>query len=157
MDTSPTQEVVPVQQSDIQPGRLAVLSDPECWDLLRTQPVGRIAWSGIQGVSVVPVNYLVVDGAIALRTTPYSLLARDSADREVAFEVDQFDPERHDGWSVLVRGRCGRVHRTADRPVPWVTGARVLDLEIDVRSISGRRVIAAPTLRAQSEGEFFTA
>lgn len=146
-----------MQQSDIQPGRLAVLSDPECWDLLRTQPVGRIAWSGIQGVSVVPVNYLVVDGAIVLRTTPYSLLARDSADREVAFEVDHFDPERHDGWSVLVRGRCGRVHRATDRPEPWVTGARVLDLQIDVRSVSGRRIIAAPTRPAQSEGEFFTA
>ena len=157
MEPSPQQEVVPVQQSDIQPGRLAVLSDPECWDLLRTRPVGRIAWSGLQGVSIVPVNFVVSDGSIVLRTTPYSLLARDSTDREIAFEVDEFDVDTHEGWSVLVRGRCSRVHRAAERPEPWITGARVLDLQIDVRSVSGRRILAAGGHPAQSDDAFFTA
>lgn len=128
-------------QSDIQPGRLAVLSDGECWDLLRSQPVGRIAWSGIQGVSVVPVNFTVVDEAIILRTTPYSLLARDSADREVAFQVDHLDLERHEGWSVLARGRTHRADRSPEHPQPWATGSRVLGLRIDVRSVSGRRLL----------------
>ena len=150
-----------MQQSDIQvgtqPGRLAVLSDPECWELLRTQPVGRIAWSGIQGVSVIPVNYAVAEDAIILRTTPYSLLARDSADREVAFEVDPFDVDTHEGWSVLARGRCRRVHRATERPEPWVTGARVLDLQVDVRSLSGRRILPAAGHPLASEDEFFTA
>lgn len=146
-----------MQQSDIQPGRLAVLSDPECWGLLRTRPVGRIAWSGLQGLSIIPVNFVVSDDAVVLRTTPYSLLARDSADREVAFEVDDFDVDTHEGWSVLVRGRCRRVHRAAERPEVWVTGARVLDLQIDVRSLSGRRIIATGGQPPQSDDEFFTA
>ena len=146
-----------MQKSDIQPGRLVVLSDPECWDLLRTQPVGRIAWTGLQGVSVIPVNFVVAEGAIVLRTTPYSLLARDSADREVAFEVDWFDDETHEGWSVLLRGRCQRVHRATERPEPWVTGARVLDLQVDVRSVSGRRIVAAGDHPHHSDDEFFTA
>lgn len=150
-----------MSQSDIQPGRLVVLSDQECWDLLRTQPVGRIAWSGLQGVSIVPVNFAVAEQAIVLRTTPYSLLARDSGDREVAFEVDRFDVDTHEGWSVLVRGRCRRVHHATERPEPWVTGARVLDLQIDVRAVSGRRIVPAggghPLRAGQSEDAFFTA
>lgn len=154
-----------MSQSDIQPGRLAVLSDGECWDLLRSQPVGRIAWSGIQGVSVVPVNYVVVDEAIILRTTPYSLLARDSADREVAFQVDQLDLERHEGWSILARGRTRREDRSTEHPQPWVTGSRVLGLRIDVQSVSGRRLLpgappaggAAGGVSHWGEDEFFTA
>lgn len=140
-------------QSQIQPGRLAILSDEECWDLLRPQRVGRIAWSGIQGVSVVPVNFVVAEGAILLRTTAYSLLARDATDREVAFEVDQVDPERHDGWSVLARGRCLREQQQVARPEPWVTGPRHLGLRIDVRSISGRRILPSPAGRAPADAE----
>lgn len=130
-------------QSENQPGRLAILSDEECWDLLRSQPVGRVAWSGLQGISVVPVNFIERDEAILLRTTAYSLLARDSVDREVAFEVDHLEPDQRTGWSVLVRGRCTRDEPTAERPEPWVTGPRHLGLRIDVRSISGRRILPA--------------
>lgn len=153
-----------MSQSDIQPGRLAVLSDGECWDLLRSQPVGRIAWSGMHGVSVVPVNFVVVDDAIILRTTPYSLLARDSVDREVAFQVDHLDLEHHEGWSVLARGRSSREDRSPEHPQPWATGSRVLGVRIDVRAVSGRRLLpaggtggAAGSLPQSAEAEFFTA
>lgn len=129
--------------SDVRPGRLVVLSDAECWDLLRTRPVGRVAWSGDQGVSVVPVNFMVDDDAVLLRTTPYSLMARDCAGREVAFEVDDFDDERHVGWSVLVRGRCERDERRADGPHPWATGSRTLALRVEVRSVTGRRIVSS--------------
>lgn len=132
-----------MHDSDIRPGRLAVLSEPECWDLLRSRPVGRVAWSGVEGISVVPVNFVVVDDAVLLRTTPYSLMARDCAGREVAFEVDEIDDDRHLGWSVLVRGRCERERRPADAPHPWATGSRVLGLRVSVRSITGRRLISS--------------
>ena len=38
--------------SDVRPGRLVVLSDDECWSLLRSRPVGRLAWSGDDGVTI---------------------------------------------------------------------------------------------------------
>ncbi|GAA3518051.1 pyridoxamine 5'-phosphate oxidase family protein [Nocardioides daeguensis] len=129
--------------SDVRPGRLVVLSDDECWDLLRSRPVGRIAWSGDQGVSVVPVNFAVDGEAILLRTTPYSLMARDCAGQEVAFEVDEIDDEHRRGWSVLVRGRCEREERPSEGPHPWATGSRLLGLRIGVRSLSGRRIVSS--------------
>ncbi|GAA4098734.1 pyridoxamine 5'-phosphate oxidase family protein [Nocardioides kongjuensis] len=129
--------------SDVRPGRLVVLSDDECWDLLRSRPVGRVAWSGVQGVSVVPVNFAVDGDTVLLRTTPYSLMARDCVGREVAFEVDDVDEERHEGWSVLVRGRCEREERPSDGPRPWATGSRLLGMRITVRSLTGRRIVSS--------------
>lgn len=129
-----------MQMSDMHPGRLVVLSPEECWDLVRSRPIGRIAWSGAEGLTVTPVNYSVADGHILLRTTPYSLLARDCSDREVAFEVDDHDAELHSGWSVLLRGRSQREDRMTEGTEVWVTGPRTLGIRIDVRSVSGRRV-----------------
>ena len=126
--------------SEAQPGRLVVLSDEECWDHLRSRPVGRIAWSGTHGVSVIPVNFAVVDGDVVLRTSPYSLMARDCADRDVAFEVDDVDDLEHEGWSVLVQGRCTRDRIASDAPTPWVTGPRTLGLRITPHTVTGRRV-----------------
>ena len=129
--------------SDVRPGRLVVLSDVECRDLLRSRPVGRVAWSGDQGVSVVPVNFVVEGDAILVRTTPYSLMARDCAGREVAFEVDDLDDDQRTGWSVLVRGRCERDERRAAGPQPWATGSRTLALRVAVRSVTGRRIVSS--------------
>ncbi|KAB2810815.1 pyridoxamine 5'-phosphate oxidase family protein [Pimelobacter simplex] len=126
--------------SETQPGRLVVLGEQECWDLLRSRPVGRIAWSGPHGVVVVPVNFAVDDGAVVLRTSPYSQLAREGTDREVGFEVDLVDVEAHSGWSVLVQGRCTRDRHASDAPTPWVTGPRTLGLRIEARAVSGRRL-----------------
>lgn len=132
-----------MQTSDVRPGRLVVLSGDECWDLLRTRPVGRVGWCGIEGVSVVPVNYAIDGDTVLLRTTPYSLMARDCAGREVAFEVDEINDERHEGWSVLVRGRCEREERPSDGQRPWATGSRLLGLRISVRSLTGRRIVSS--------------
>ena len=126
--------------SETQPGRLVVLSEQECWDHLGSRPVGRIAWSGPHGVTVVPVNFAVEDGAIVLRTSPYSQMARECVDREVGFETDVVDLVTHSGWSVLVQGRCTRERHVSEAPTPWVTGPRTLGLRIEVRAISGRRL-----------------
>ena len=141
-------EVVPVPMTGIQPRRLVALSEDECWDHLRSRSVGRIAWSGDEGVSVVPVNFVVEDGAILLRTTPYSLMARDCTARDVAFEADAFDDATHTGWSVLVRGRCERQDRAGDAPLPWATGSRVLGLRIEARVVTGRRLVSPAAERS---------
>lgn len=134
------EEVVPVPMSPSQPGRLVELSEQECWDHLGSRPVGRIAWAGPHGVSVVPVNFAVEDGAVVLRTSPYAQLARECVDHEVGFEVDVVDLVTHSGWSVLVQGRCTRERQASQAPTPWVTGPRTLGLRIEPRTISGRRL-----------------
>lgn len=126
-------------------GRLVDLAEDECWQLLRSRPVGRLAWMGSAGVTVIPMNYTVEDGAVWLRTAAYGAAAQECHERDVAFEVDEIDPETRSGWSVLVRGRS---HYEAGAgatpgPEPWAPGIRQLRMWIDVSSISGRRILPA--------------
>src|SRR4028119_720576 len=50
------------------------LSREDCAELLRAGVIGRVAVSTPTGPHIVPVNYVVMDDAIIVRTTPYSLL-----------------------------------------------------------------------------------
>ena len=89
------------------------LSSQECEDLLRAGVAGRIAVSTPGGPHIIPVNYSVVDGAIVVRTSPYSLLGTHGRNTVLAFEVDHFDHEQQHGWSVVARGRGRGRHRHA--------------------------------------------
>ena len=98
-----------------------------------------------------PVNYSVVDDAVIVRTSPYSVLGTYGRDSMLAFEVDQFDHERQRGWSVVVRGRGEAVTdpeqldhiRTTWEPRPWAAGVRSLYLRLRWSEISGRRIGAS--------------
>ena len=82
------------------------LSARECEDLLASGQVGRIGVCSPQGPHVIPVNYVVLDGAVVFRTSPYSVVGTYARDAQVAFEVDHVDVENRAGWSVLARGRA---------------------------------------------------
>ncbi|MDX5563254.1 DUF1918 domain-containing protein [Streptomyces sp. ID05-04B] len=131
--------------------RLRDLGPDECRALLSTHGVGRVAVSASDGrPAVVPVNYEVVDDAIAFRTAPDSLPAA-AVGTEVAFEVDHVDDALSRGWSVLavgpasvvtepdaVRGLIERAHTT-----PWPGGEREMWVSIRPTSLTGRRITAA--------------
>ena len=77
----------------------------ECEMLLRSGVAGRVAISTPTGPHIVPVNYSVVDDAIVIRTSPYSLLGTYGRDSTFAFEIDEFDRALARGWSVQARIR----------------------------------------------------
>lgn len=128
------------------PGRLVELDADECWELLRGTPVGRLAWNGAAGPTVVPVNFAVTSGGIDLRTSSYSAAARETDDSPVSFQSDRVDLASRTGWSVLARGRLridwtfGRVD--APEIDVWPTGARPMRMHLEVDEISGRRLSA---------------
>jgi nitroimidazol reductase NimA-like FMN-containing flavoprotein (pyridoxamine 5'-phosphate oxidase superfamily) len=94
------------------------LSLAECEHLLDAGRVARVALSTPTGPYIVPVDYVMVDGAIVLATKPSSLLSTHGAGSIVALEIDQFDVERRHGWSVVARGRADVLTSTAIR-VRW--------------------------------------
>src|SRR5215216_1509660 len=63
---------------------------------------------GLRGVlpSIIPVNYLLDDDKVVIRTDAGSKLAAALRGAPVAFEVDGVDETRQVGWSVVVRGRA---------------------------------------------------
>jgi hypothetical protein len=126
-------------------GRLLELAEDECWDLLAGAPVGRLAWKGAEGLSVVPVNFVVADGRIAMNTAAYSAQARECDDLPVAFQVDAVDASARSGWSVLVRGTAHveYSHPPDESPDVWPAGVKPLHLVIDPTSVSGRRLLSS--------------
>jgi chemotaxis signal transduction protein len=126
---------------------LIEIDEAESWNLLSAMPVGRIAWMSSDGPVIVPVNFLVHDRSVVLRTSAYSMLVREADDSVVAFEVDEIDPVTRSGWSVLLRGRAHVRFRDAlGDALPavetWAEGSRSMVVVVDVEDITGRRVAA---------------
>ena len=124
------------------------LSWSECEALLRSGMAGRVALATANGPHIVPVNYSVVDSAVVLSTSPYSMLGTYGRDSTVAFEVDHFDYAYRRGWSVVARGRVEVVDDPAElkhirsvwEPTPWASGLRNLFLRIPWEELSGRQL-----------------
>lgn len=124
------------------------LSYSECEALLRAGVTGRVALSTPGGPQILPVNYSVVDGAIIVRTSPYSLLGTYGRDTTLAFEIDHFDHPNQRGWSVVARGRADIVQdptelahiRSVWEPQPWASGVRSLFVRLRWNELSGRQL-----------------
>ena len=98
------------------PGSLEELSPAECWELLATQPVGRVAVIVGHYPLVFPVNYAVADKTILYRTGVGTKL--HSVHRSnVTFEVDEIDTAQRSGWSVMVMGVAQELTLNRDRKV----------------------------------------
>jgi nitroimidazol reductase NimA-like FMN-containing flavoprotein (pyridoxamine 5'-phosphate oxidase superfamily) len=125
---------------------LVDLSTEECWQLLTSRPVGRLAWSGPHGPTVIPVNFAVDGRNVLIRTKAYSEVARECDDSIVAFQADSFDADTRSGWSVLLRGRAHFEYQSAastSDPDTWVDGPRSLRLRVEVLEVTGRRILGA--------------
>jgi nitroimidazol reductase NimA-like FMN-containing flavoprotein (pyridoxamine 5'-phosphate oxidase superfamily) len=128
-------------------GQLRDLSQEECLELLASKSVGRIAYDGPDGPEVLPLNFVVQDGSVLFRTSPYSELGRRLRLDVAAFQVDEVDDYTQSGWSVLLRGPIEPVEPDdlppADlRPTAWPAGRRSLHLRLQPRTITGRRLLA---------------
>lgn len=114
--------------------------------LLRSKSVGRIGLIIASLPAVFPVNYVVFDDLIVVRTRRGSLIASATRNDVVAFEVDDFDADSGAGWSVMVQGLArelsdiGDIERARDSGLAhWLDsrGSRHFSVSLDV--VSGRR------------------
>jgi nitroimidazol reductase NimA-like FMN-containing flavoprotein (pyridoxamine 5'-phosphate oxidase superfamily) len=126
---------------------LVDLSVDECWAQLETAELARIAWNAPAGPELLPVNYVSHDGALWIRTTAHSAIARQADESPVAIEVDTIDPATHVGWSVVVRGRAEAFYHEDQVPADvralrsWPAGARPLWIQVRPEQITGRRLL----------------
>lgn len=118
-----------------------------CLALLREEPVGRIAVNLHEHPVILPVNYRLVE---TLGLTWVAIRARrggtiDRAPAPCAFEIDGIDPNREEGWSVVVRGTLHHADvdaadfRERFDSHPWLAD-RDAWLLIEPFSITGRRL-----------------
>jgi hypothetical protein len=126
--------------------RLREIDRAECLRLLRTQKVGRFAFSDDSGPDAIPVNFSLDGEDILIATTGYSSIARTANGARVAFEVDEIDDYTESGWSVVLRGHAHRespFEPNENPPYPWVEGNRGYVIRIRADVITGRRLVPA--------------
>ena len=126
------------------------LSSEECLEYLARKPVGRIAVS-VQALPVIlPVNYVMREGDVVFRTNSGTKLAAATAGTVVAFEVDHYDHNGRNGWSVLIQGRAAEIVRPrrdgrgAATPPPRL-GARRFGRSLRSHSLDDDQRSSVPT------------
>jgi nitroimidazol reductase NimA-like FMN-containing flavoprotein (pyridoxamine 5'-phosphate oxidase superfamily) len=93
----------------------------ECLRLLGAGRVGRVAYAGRRGPMVLPVVYKLYEGSIVFHALQGTFMEEDlrtgiaHADYQVAFEIDQIDPDARGGWTVLIVGSAHHVDTEAER------------------------------------------
>lgn len=127
------------------------LAASECWALLRTVDVGRLA-TPIDGggIDIFPVNHVVDQGSLVFRTALGTKLSASISAGEVAFEadnaVDRAADQRADPWSVVVHGTAELI--TLDTELfdsfelsvrPWHDSNKPYFVRLEPRNITGRR------------------
>nr|WP_067903169.1 pyridoxamine 5'-phosphate oxidase family protein [Nocardia vaccinii] len=125
------------------------ISESEALRLLAAAPYGRVVFTRDALPAIRPVNHLVEDGLIIIRTRLTSRLTasvRANHKVVVAYQADDIDPIRRIGWSVVVTGIArtvddrDRIARYEELLEPW--GDRVMDVvvEIEPSIINGIRL-----------------
>src|SRR5688572_22937610 len=102
------------------------LSRADCVELLRSRVVGRVAVIVDDGSPlVVPVNYVMDGETVVFRTGPGSKLG-GLRTQPLSFQIDDQDPYRRAGWSVLVRGVAFEIEErdAPEDPGPWAPGEK---------------------------------
>ncbi len=140
----------------------ATILDPdECWTLLRSTRVGRLAVAVADHPDIFPINYLVDHATVVFRTGEGTKLAAVVASAMVAFEADGYEPEAGEAWSVVVKGHAEEIRRLYDVlesaafPLfPWQAGPKNRFVRIVPDDISGRRfhVLDPSTSRSEFTG-----
>ena len=133
---------------------LEVLTPRTCRELLGTVSIGRVAVVVDGHPEVFPVVFALDGDAVVFRTDSGTKLHAAVHWPSVAFEADAVDPERGEGWSVLVVGPVhevvdgAAVRRLASLPLePWTPGRRPHWLRIVPSKVTGRRVHRPMALR----------
>lgn len=128
------------------------LSEVECWALVRSRKVGRLAVSISNVPDIFPVNFLTVDQAILIRTDAGLKLAAAVLGSGVAFEVDVVDESTQTGWSVVVHGTASEIEGTEARMEaeslglePWIDKPNQRYVKISANKVTGRRVSSSTT------------
>ncbi|MGB3686005.1 MAG: pyridoxamine 5'-phosphate oxidase family protein [Ornithinimicrobium sp.] len=121
------------------------LSESDCWKFLRATTTGRVAVIRDGAPDIFPVNHVVDHGSVVYRTH-VGLLFRATLHHDVAFEVDGYDAEAKQAWSVVLRGMAteGRqitdIMEALELPLaPQQPGAKPRIVRITPREVSGRR------------------
>jgi nitroimidazol reductase NimA-like FMN-containing flavoprotein (pyridoxamine 5'-phosphate oxidase superfamily) len=123
-----------------------ILDPPACWALLREAQVGRLAVAIANHPDIFPINFVVDHASVVFRTAEGTKLAAAVLGQAVAFEVDGYDAESGEAWSVVVKGKATELEllqdlfEALDLPLfPWHASPKHRFVRIVPQEVTGRR------------------
>ncbi|MFF4568247.1 pyridoxamine 5'-phosphate oxidase family protein [Streptomyces sp. NPDC001410] len=137
-----------------EPRQSIELDRDEALRLLGSVSLGRIVFTRHALPTVRPVNHVLDDGCIVIRTHETAALTSHAQEADgsgvvVAYEADVIDPDTHLGWSVVVTGYAHLVTdpdelvRYQGLLVPWMQQTMDHAVRIRPELITGIRLTAA--------------
>jgi uncharacterized protein len=135
-------------RASVAPGtaNMVILSDPECWSLLRNHNLGRLAIVIEGRPRIFPVNYVAAESTVVFRTEPGAKL-KHGPGSFACFEIDGHDQRTSMAWSVMAVGVLEDITGANDErsrglrrlPVePAAPGTRLNWLALNADEVSGR-------------------
>ena len=126
--------------------RIEQMSTQECWEVLDRERFGRLAVA-VQGEpDIFPINFLVDNGTLLMRTAAGTKLTELVINAAVAVEADGRDGD--EAWSVIVKGLARMVDSFSETYADdgkeletWLPSDKPIYVEITARSMSGRRFL----------------
>ena len=85
------------------------LDHHECWRLLRSVSVGRLAVWVDDHPDIFPINYKVDHGTLVFRTAEGTKLQAATGGTPVALEADGINADTGVAWSVVIKGHAAPV------------------------------------------------
>lgn len=125
---------------------LEALSTADCRRLLRSVPIGRLAFTIAALPTIQPVHFAVRDDELLIPARRGGSVAVASRGSVVAFEVDGYEATTRTGWSVTLVGparvltdavEVARLHRAGLEP--WAPEHACV-VTVHIARISGRQL-----------------
>jgi Pyridoxamine 5'-phosphate oxidase len=132
------------------PRQTVELTGDESWQLLGSVSMGRIVFSQRAMPAIRPVNHLIDEGVIIIRSHLGAAIVALSAEQDgavVCYEADDIDPVRHTGWSVIATGTARLVRdpaviaRYEQALEPWAAGQMDYVIAIKPQILTGLRLV----------------
>ena len=127
-----------------------LIPELECWELLASASVGRIALSLHALPAIFPVQYYLDGRSLAVCLGHHELPGR-ALNAVVAFAADAIDPTSRSGWSVQIQGQASvPAHPTAGAFCGQPAAGQIV--QIEPGTISGHRVHLCPLIDSLLSG-----
>ncbi|MCW2526212.1 MAG: hypothetical protein JWM76_1072 [Pseudonocardiales bacterium] len=132
----------------------AGLNERDCWALLRSQSIGRLAVYANEQLDIFPVNFVVDHATIVFRTSRGTKLSALTVSDTVAFEADGVDVIDGSAWSVVIKGPAAPIIKPQElldtvhlSLAPMESHPKPMFIRVQATEISGRRFkIASATI-----------
>ncbi|MEV6390048.1 pyridoxamine 5'-phosphate oxidase family protein [Nocardia xishanensis] len=131
-------------------GNVVELDREDALALLAQAPFGRVVYTRDALPAIRPVNHLIDNGSIIVRTrlaSQFSAAVQSRSGVVVAYQADDLDIGRRTGWSVVVTGIArpvtdpAQIDRYQRLLQPWIGSPMDGVIEIEPAIVSGIRLI----------------